>query len=805
MLLKKYGLSNFLILFLPAILSTVYSQSFNNIAAIQGLSFTAISTDNWGSGISFYDFDQDGWDDLCFVKENGVQELYKNDGGNLIHPNFTISNFGQTKHFLWVDYNNDNYLDIFLTTKSGNIRLLENDGNFNFTDKTLQAGLATNTALNYGASFADYDRDGDLDLYICKYAFTGDSLSQKDVNNLYRNNGDGTFTDQTFASGTSNGIKASFQSVWLDYNKDGWPDLFVINDRFLYKNALFKNNGDGTFIDIADSLELSLQLNNPMTASVADFENDGDLDIFISNTSSPNVGDYPQLMLNQNSNFFEDKANSYNLIMEKTTWGGLWVDFNNNGWQDLYVATAFLDYLVPPVKNYFYRNNYPLTFQEDSNIFIGNHKAHSHSAARGDLNNDGFYEIAVHNVHPYPPFLWMNSGNTNNYIKVSLKGTVSNSQAIGSWIKVYTGNSVSIQYTMCGENYLGQNSQHHIFGLGSASNVDSLIVEYPSGIKDVYYNLMANQSYTFTEGEQQSFSLQAAGSLNLCQGDTFLISAPQFSAYQWNNGDTTQSIQVFLGGSYYCIAMDSLGVQYFSDTLMPQFFNPPSINAFVDSVSCFGESDGKISLELINPLVDYQILWSTGEEGDTIDNLVAGSYSFSYQDSAACIVKDTLQLNQPFALNVQAQILDETQDTLGSLLLLINGGTLPYQIFLDSNLEGAFIDSLVQGTYSLLIQDKNLCSLVFDFEVLGQEDSILNGLTNNISKSITILPCPVKNFCEIKCDSEIQSLSLIDLMGKEYFLQPNKIQDLRFYSSGSYLLKVQIENKFFYKLIQKIE
>ncbi|MCB0509671.1 MAG: VCBS repeat-containing protein, partial [Bacteroidetes bacterium] len=349
------------------------AQNFYNIAATQGLNFTALSTDNWGSGISFYDFDQDGWDDLCFAKENGIQEIYRNDAGNLVHPNFSISNFGQTKHLLWVDYNNDDYLDIFLTTKFGTIHLLENDGSFNFTEKTVQAGLASIAAANYGASFADYDRDGDLDLYLCKYSFTGDSLNLRDVNNLYRNNGDGTFTDQTFASGTSNGVKASFQSVWFDYDLDGWPDLFVINDRFAYPNALYHNNGDGSFSDISNSANLALQLNNPMTASVADFENDGDLDIFISNTSIPNVNDLPLLMLNQGNGFFEDKANSYNLIMNNTTWGGLWLDYDNNGLQDLYVATAFLDYSLAPQNSYFFRNNFPLTFQEDSSLFIGNH------------------------------------------------------------------------------------------------------------------------------------------------------------------------------------------------------------------------------------------------------------------------------------------------------------------------------------------------------------------------------------------------------------------------------------------------
>lgn len=803
-MLKKYCPSTvyFIVLFVFSFFSLL-GQNFINVAPIQGLTFSAISTDNWGSGISFYDFDQDGWDDLCFAKENGVQEIYRNDGGNLIHPNFSISNFGQTKHLLWVDYNNDDFLDIFITTKLGNINLLENDGNFNFTDKTLQAGLATIGALNYGASFADYDRDGDLDLYVCKYAFTGDSLNLRDVNNLYRNNGDGTFTDQTFVSGTSNGIKASFQSVWFDYDLDGWIDLFVINDRFAYKNALYHNNGDGSFTDLADSLGLALQLNNPMTASIADFENDGDLDVFISNTSIPNQADKPQLMLNQNNGLFEDKASSYSLLMENTTWGGLWLDYNNNGWQDLYVATAFLDYGLAPKKNYFFRNNYPFPFQQDSNIFIGNHIAHSHAVARGDLNNDGFYEIAAHNVHPYSPFLWSNSGNGNNYIKISLKGTVSNRQAIGSWIKVYAGNIKSVQYTMCGENYLGQNSQHHIFGVGQETSVDSVVVVYPSGIKDVYIDLPVNNSYLFTEGVQNEFNLIYNGSIVLCQGDSFSMSAPQqFIDYQWSTGSNSQSITVFQGGSYFCIATDIMGTQYYSDTLNLNFFIPPIINPSVDSVSCFGESDGQISLQVLNSSLDYEILWSTGDEGDTLRNIGLGSYGYLYLDSASCKLLDTLQVYQPFPLNIQAQISNETQDSLGSISLVLNGGNSPYQIFLDSILSELFIDSLTAGTYSLRIQDSKLCDAFFDFEIEKITDSLANSIQETLENIVSIFPSPVQSYCQILCSKELQSIVIMDLTGKENNLPLSRIQDLSIYPPGVYILKVQAEGVFFYKLFE---
>ena len=236
-----------------------------------------------------------------------------------------------------------------------------------------------------------------------------------------------------------------------------------------------------------------------MTASIADYNNDNDFDLFVSNTSGGLV-DVPKLFYNTGSGYFTDLSSSLGLVMPKTTWGGLWLDYNNDSKQDLYVATAFLDPSAPIGQSYFFKNLLPATFVEDSSLFIGNHSASSNAVSRGDLNNDGFYDIAVQNESPYLPFLWQNSGNSNNYIKISLEGTVSNSMAIGSWIKVFVGGQQYTQYTLCGENYLGQNSQHHIFGVGNASMIDSITVEYTSGIEDKYYNLPVNQNYQFLEG-----------------------------------------------------------------------------------------------------------------------------------------------------------------------------------------------------------------------------------------------------------------------------------------------------------------
>jgi hypothetical protein len=190
------------------------AQTYNNVLPFYGIEVRTERSVDWlGSGISFCDFNQDGWDDLTFALTADTQAIFLNNQGILTSSNLNIFNPADTKMILWVDYDDDGLLDLFYTSKGGQIKLYRNSGNLTLTDVTIQAGLATDIMQSFGASFGDYDRDGDLDLYVCKYIGSGDSTELSDVNNLYRNNGDGTFTDVTFAAGVSNGISPSFLGV----------------------------------------------------------------------------------------------------------------------------------------------------------------------------------------------------------------------------------------------------------------------------------------------------------------------------------------------------------------------------------------------------------------------------------------------------------------------------------------------------------------------------------------------------------------------------------------------------------------
>lgn len=682
---------------------TANSQSYTDIAMQQGLTFLAES-DNFGNGLSFYDFDQDGWDDLSFTMSNDSLEFYRNNNGVFERmPSFVFGE-GVVKHVLWVDYDNDGDMDLFLSSYQKPYKLYRNDGDFTFTDVSIEAGLAQVNEKHYGASFGDYNKDGYLDLYVCTYEFEGDVSMYNKLNHLYRNNGDGTFTDVTLEAGVGDGITFSFQSVWIDYDKDGRQDLLVINDR-LHANSLYRNNGDGTFTNVALDAGVSWPGQDPMSASVSDFDNDGDLDVFHSNTGS--VNKHFRLWVNNDNGTFNESAVEYGLEIYSWTWGSLWVDFDNNTFQDLYVTSSLPNGALQ--SNFFLVNQQAELFTNGISNFSGNHTARSFAAARGDINNDGFYEIAVQNQNPAPPFLWLNSGGDQNYIKITLQGTASNKMAIGSWINVYVDGNCYTQYTLCGENYVSQNSQHNIFGLDENTLVDSVKVKYLSGHIDSYYNLEVNQHYYFVEGDNYQSSISYQDNPSFCEGDSITLSAGNHFQVEWSNGDTLSEINVTEPGYYWFQAQNEFGVNSYSDTVFIELLPQPQIGVFTNSPNCAGDENGSIFLVNYVGIETFEVLWSNGMLGDSLVDLPGGNYFFNYTDVNGCTQVGLAQLLEPEELFVQVFTSPDLGGGSGSIQLVINGGTPPYTIFIDSLNTESFIPNLEFGSYSLLVEDTNGC------------------------------------------------------------------------------------------------
>jgi len=744
------------------------------------------NSDQYGNGVSTYDFDEDGKDDITLCTNQGNMFFYKNIGEDFSLQPFNINGPGITRHLIWVDYDNDGDLDIFLTTYGGKVKLYKNN-DWTFSDVTLASGLPLITANWYGASFGDYDRDGDLDLYICVYDFTNASPPQPwALNYLYRNNGDSTFSDVTVQAGVISPPAVSFQSVWLDYNNDNWPDLFVINDR-IFTNKLFENNGDGTFTDVTATAQMEFPLQDVMSNTVGDMNNDGFLDIFMTNTGSatrPTI-----LSVNNGDGTFTESAEEYGVQVFYNSWGAVWIDANNDGWQDLYFTTS------DNTPNYFFLNNEGNSFTSAQNLVSSAANPDSYVVAKGDFNNDGAYDMVVKSRAPNRQLVLMNTGAGNNFIKMTLRGTLSNLQAIGSWIRVYEGDLELSDYTFCGETYMGQNSQHKIFGLAQSDGfVDSVRVTYTSGHTDVYYNLPVDSAYQFTEGETYQVSLQSDPGPSVCAGESILLDAGEHHAYLWNTGDTSQFLSVSISGTYLVTTTNPYGIQA-TDSLEIAVNPLPVISPSITQIDCNGNFTGKVNLFNQTGIPTDTVLWSNGLTGLLITDLGPGVYEYTYTDVNNCSASGSVTLFEPSELFPFVETTPETAgQSNGTILVNVFGGTPPYSLFLNSEPASAPITGLMAGTYVLDIFDDNDCLNQTSVEI-----GLVLANNRQTLESVKIYPNPATN--ELRIDSEIpvEHFRIFSLEGRQIMqMSSNYLSgkgiDLQSLNPGMYLLEAVFVN-----------
>ena len=439
-----------------------------------------------GGGVSLADINNDGWDDLTLATQEGDNvQIYLNDNGSFILQTDLIINTDQSKQILWVDFDNDGDKDLFLATFDGINRLYENDGNLNLTDITLQSGLIYFPTPTYGASFGDYDRDGFLDLYY------GNKTNSFPTNRcfLFHNNGDGTFSEQGLDIGLHDSGKAAFCSAFFDLDNNRWQDIYTANDKTTI-NSVFYNNGDGSFSDIGESSN-GAQSMNAMCVAVGDYDNNGFLDIYVSNTPEGNA-----LLQNNGDHTFNEVAEASGTLFEGIGWASNFFDANNDGDLDLYVSAMVLS--DSSQTSLFYDNNNDGTFSTPDAGFE-NDTATVYCNAIGDINQDGYPDILTNTANA-PSKIWMNQGGNHHWLKIKLEGVVSNKDGIGTMIECYVNGSKQIRYTHCGIGYLGQNSETELFGLADEIMVDSIVIKWLSGHNDVLYDLPVNEIYTVIEG-----------------------------------------------------------------------------------------------------------------------------------------------------------------------------------------------------------------------------------------------------------------------------------------------------------------
>jgi enediyne biosynthesis protein E4 len=533
---------------------------FTNVAQQAGIDFKQFSygkrstqlPEDMGSGAAWGDYDGDGYPDLyiCDIAAPltaSPQEVAQSAGGNRLYHNNGKGTFtdvtvtagvgfkGAAMGAAWADFDNCGRLDLVVTSYD-RIILYHNRGNGTFEDVTKKAGLDKYRGFWTGASWGDYDRDGNVDLYVCgyvKYSYKPEFASKStrqftefvpymlnpssyppERNLLFHNNGNGTFTEVARKAGVDDPTGRSLSAAWADFDGDGWPDLYVAND--ISENKLYLNQHNGTFKDISRSAWVD-EYRGSMGLAIGDWDRDGDLDIFITHWIAQQFALFSNLRYTRGGPAksgrlrFEDVSDMTGvgqLTLSYIGWGTSFFDYDNDGQLDLLAVTGstFQDEkdpsrLVPMKSLLFWQKDPDEGFFEVGSV-SGDVSKEPHvgrGAAFADYDGDGDVDVFILNHSDRPLLLRNDGGNKKPWLEVRLRCTQSNRSCFGAKVTIEVGGNRQSQEIGSQPSYLSQNSLVAHFGLGDAAQVDRLKVEFPSGIVRELSNVPAKQILTVQE------------------------------------------------------------------------------------------------------------------------------------------------------------------------------------------------------------------------------------------------------------------------------------------------------------------
>jgi hypothetical protein len=520
--------------------------TFTDITAQSGITFKHVASpekkyivESMSGGVAMFDYDNDGDLDIYLVnaltvdlvksKGKTKSEFYRNEGNGKfteVGEKAGVSDIGWGMGVAVGDYNNDGFEDLYVTCL-GPDHLLKNNGNGTFSDVTAKAGV-NDPRWTTGAAFVDYDNDGDLDLFVTNYVDfdinnlpefgAGKTCQYKSIpvqcgprglkgagDSLFRNNGNGTFTDVSKQAGVmdENGYYG-LGVLTGDFDDDGLIDIFVANDST--PNFHYRNKGDGTFEEIGFSAGTAVNENGSeqgsMGVTAGDYDHDGKLDIFITNFAD----EYNTLYHNDGKNSFTDlsyAAKVAAMSLPHVGWGTKFFDYDNDGWVDLFVANG---HVYPQLPGYrqprlLHRNNRDTTFTEVSAEFgtVLTENRVSRGVAFGDIDNDGDVDLLIADLDGPPQLLRNDGGNTGNSILIKTIGVKSNRSGIGARVTVMAGDLTQTDQVRSGDSYISQSDLRLHFGLEKRAKVDSIQARAPSCAVEKISNVNVNSIITIKQ------------------------------------------------------------------------------------------------------------------------------------------------------------------------------------------------------------------------------------------------------------------------------------------------------------------
>jgi hypothetical protein len=525
----------------PILLHDVTKQTGITFVHTDGGSGLHYIMETVSAGLALFDYDGDGNIDIYFL--NGAplkgtkvnvapkNALYHNDGNWKFTDVTEKAGVGDQGYGLGVavgDYDNDGDPDIYLNNYGPNV-LYRNNGDGTFTDVTKKAGVDNGFNVGAGTCFLDIDKDGDLDLYVSIYLeFSYEknvTLTTKGFpvyanpryypplpDFLYRNNGDGTFTDISKSSGVGSHAGWGMGIVCGDYDNDGDTDVFIGND--VAENFLFQNDGTGNFEEVAlmsaTAYDSQGDEQGSMGVDCGDYDNDGLLDFYVTSYQ----GQLATLYRNLGNGMFEDVTlvtGSGAGTLPNVTWGNSFVDFDNNGFRDIFVACGHLQDNVEKFDDtttYMARNILLMNTGDGKFIDVSDQsgdgmkiKLSSRGAGFDDLDNDGDVDVVILNSRREPTILRNDSPSKGHWLQVRLQGVKTNRDGIGAHVKVVSGDLTLIDEVHSGRGYQSHYGSRLYFGLGKHDKVDRIEVSWIGGGIDVFENVAVDKIVTLIEGQ----------------------------------------------------------------------------------------------------------------------------------------------------------------------------------------------------------------------------------------------------------------------------------------------------------------